>query len=252
MTKSEGTDNDAEITRAGSGIPGMDEMIQGGFPRGGVHIISGPPGGGKSLFGMQFLVEGAKNGENCIYITLEESEFSLYKAMRGFGIDIHDPEIKGHIVVLDLGKLRSAYSDNIDTIHLLGFKALSKLIRDSLKTKKMNSRIVIDSLVSMGLAYDNVNEFRQDMFVFSTYLRESGYTSVLLTESDDETGTKTRYRIEGFVGDSFIALGLENVRGELRRLITIRKMRFTDHDKAQHPFLIGPGGITVKSDTGVF
>ena len=245
-------EEDEEIQRAGSGIPGMDEMIQGGFPRGGVHIISGPPGGGKSLFGMQFLVEGARKGENGIYITLEESEYSIYKAMKGFGIDIHDLEIKGHIVVLDLGKLRNAYSDNIDTIHLLGFKALSKFIRDTLKSKKENSRIVVDSLVSMGLAYDNVQEFRQDMFVFCTYLRESGFTSVLLTESDDETGNRTRYTVEGFVGDSFIALGLENVRGELRRLITIRKMRFTDHDKAQHPFLIGQGGITVKSDTGVF
>lgn len=242
---------DVSSDRAGTGIPGLDGLIQGGYPRGGIHIVGGPPGSGKSLFGMQFLIEGAKRGEEGVYVTLEERDLSVFRAMEGFGIDLHADELKGKIVVLDLAKMRATFSEKVTTRDILGFKALVRFLGDTIRVKRPK-RVVIDSLVAVGLSYDEPAAFRHDLFVFCDYLREEGITSVLLTETDDEAGQRTRHMIEGFIGDSYISLGLENVKGELRRLITIWKMRFTDHDNVQHPVLIGKGGMTVKGEAAVF
>jgi circadian clock protein KaiC len=77
-------------------------------------------------------------------------------------------------------------------------------------------------------------------------------TSLLITESLNETGDKTRYGVEQFISDSFINLGLEKISGELRRSITIRKMRFTRHNTKVHPLLITPSGIVIEAEAEVF
>lgn len=239
------------IERAGTGVPGLDSLIQGGFARGCIHIVGGPPGSGKSLLGMQFLLEGARNGEDGVYVTLEERDVNVHKAMDNFGIDLHSDTYKGKIVILDLAKMRATFSEKVTTKDILGFKALVKFLGDTIRVKKP-TRIVIDSLVAIGLSYNDLTSFRHDLFVFSDFLRSEGLTSILLTETDDEAGSRTRHQIEAFVGDSYVSLGLENIKGELRRLITIWKMRFTDHDNVQHPVLIGKGGMKVKAEAGVF
>jgi KaiC/GvpD/RAD55 family RecA-like ATPase len=245
------SEGDEEIFRAGTGVPGLDELIQGGYPKGGVHMVSGPPGSGKSLLGMQFLLEGARKGESGMYISLEEREINIYRAMKGVGIDIHAPEIKGNVVILDLAKLRKDYINQEEDVALVDFRNLVRFFYESIRIK-VPSRLVIDSLAAVGIAYSDENVFRQDLMVLCNHLREEGFTTLILTEAKNENGTSTRFGIEGFLGDSFVALSLENIKGELQRGITIRKMRFTDHDKAVHPVFIGKGGMTVKSDAGVF
>jgi circadian clock protein KaiC len=249
--------------RLKSGIPGLDELTCGGYPSGGIHIVSGPPGSGKSLLGLHFLVEGAKHGETGIYISLEETQPNIHKSMTGFGLDEIAGDDRERVMVIDLTTMR----ESIDKMNwepmtgslrgeaiqreVVSFRSLQAFLTNIFRIHTPK-RIVIDSLVAVGLSYDKNSDMREDLFVFCAFLRREGVTSLLITESDDESGLKTRFNDEGFVGDSFIALGLEKIKGELRRSITVRKMRFTDHDTSQRPMFLGKGGITVKSDAGMF
>ena len=254
---------DEKAAKMKSGIPGLDEITGGGYPAGGIHIISGPPGSGKSLLGLHFLVEGAKNGETGIYISLEETEANIRKSMVGFGLDELAGDNQDRVMIIDLTNMRettdkmnwealrgSLRGDAIERA-VVSFRSLQDFLTNIFKIHTPK-RIVVDSIVAIGLSYDKSNEMREDLFCFCAFLRREGVTSLLITESDDEGGLHTRFNSEGFVGDSFIAMGLENVKGELRRSITVRKMRFTDHDTAQRPVLLGKGGITVKADAGMF
>lgn len=253
-------DEGEKVAKLSTGVIGIDELTQGGYPEGGVHIVSGPPGSGKSLLGMHFLMEGSKKGEVGLYISLEEEERSLLKAMRGLGIGVEDEMIKEKLMIIDLTEMRESTDvgswmalspSEADLPQVMSFKPIELLLKNIFEMNEPK-RVVIDSIVAIGLSYDNLSVFRKDLFIFCKFLRRMGVTSVLLTESDDETGLMTRYKTEAFVGDSFLTIGNENVQGELRRSLTIRKMRFTDHDTAQHPLFIGKGGITVKPEAKVF
>jgi circadian clock protein KaiC len=113
-------------------------------------------------------------------------------------------------------------------------------------------RFALDSVTAVGLYYeDSPGVLRRELFKFAGFLKEKDITSLLITESI-ENGQLTRYGIEQFIADSFIVFGLEDMKGELRRTVTVRKMRFTKHDTMKHPMLITSSGINVSAESKVF
>lgn len=77
-----------ELPRAGTGIKGFDSMIEKGFERNSINLIVGGSGSGKTIFGMQFLIDGIKRGETVMYVTFEEKRDEFYKNMKDFGWDL--------------------------------------------------------------------------------------------------------------------------------------------------------------------
>jgi len=227
--------------RVRTGIPGLDDLIRGGFPENSVNLVSGPAGSGKTLLATQFFFRGARQEDECgLYLVLEENRSSIIRAMNGFGMDLEEPETQDKLFLIDLGELRAD-----DGRRAIGFEEIREFLENFIKKTNLK-RLVLDSLPVVGLYYHKVEDFRQEYFSFSRFLREQNLTSLLISESLEDGGL-TRFGIEQFVADSFIVLGLEEVRGELRRTITVRKMRFTKHDSAKHPFLITGRGIEVIS-----
>jgi KaiC/GvpD/RAD55 family RecA-like ATPase len=241
------------IDRVKSGVRGLDKLIQGGYPKNGVHLVSGPSGSGKSLFALHYIYNGSiENDEAGLYLTLEESKANVLLAMEGFGMEPEKYESAGKIKLLDMTQLRSLYiRKGVLEKGLIGFSTLQDLLENLFRLQKPK-RLAIDSLVSVGLFYKDVDLLRQDLFVFSQFLRQQEVTTLLITEAVDEVGFNTKYGNEPFIADSFLALALENVKGELRRSLQIRKMRFTDHDKGQYPVLIDAAGMKVHTETVVF
>jgi len=235
-----------EKDRVPTGIPGLDKLIQGGFPRNSVNLISGPAGSGKSLFGIQYLYAGRIFNERGLFFVLEENRSNVVRAMKNFGMDLQAYEGDGQLQLIDLGEIKLV---NEEEKGIVGFQELKDFLQSSLKTTRAR-RLVIDSISAIGLHYRSLEDLREEMFTFIRFLRERDLTSLLITESIEGMGL-TRYGIEQFVADSFIVLGLEEVKGELRRTLTIRKMRFTKHDTGKHPFLITPQGIEVSSNEKV-
>jgi KaiC/GvpD/RAD55 family RecA-like ATPase len=105
---------------------------------------------------------------------------------------------------------------------------------------------VIDSITAVGIYYKTADLLRRELFKFSRFLKESGITTIIISETIE--GRESRYGIEEFVADSLIRLDYESTEGEYRRTVTIRKMRFTKHDPLKHPFLIMDNGIEISPD----
>lgn len=240
-----------EIRRIPTGIEGLDDLVEGGFPERTVNLVSGPAGSGKTLLSMQYLYNGARTyGDVGLFLTLEEQAANLHRAMSRYGIAVEKYEKEGKLYIMDVGELRSECDvEEERETGLVRFDTLQDLIEKHLEISHAK-RLVVDSLTAVGLHYLSVEELRREMFRFARFLRKKDMTSFLVTESI-EGGRLTRYDVEQFVSDSLIVLGLEDVKGELRRTLTVRKMRFTKHDTAKHPFLITSTGMEVSAEEKV-
>jgi KaiC/GvpD/RAD55 family RecA-like ATPase len=234
------------MERVPTAIEGFDILVDGGFARNGVNIVSGPSGSAKSLFCLHFVYNGAEEfSEPSIYVSYEESADMLRETLRNFGMRPERLESKGALNFIDLGEMRKLSKGD----EFLDFDSLESMLAGLIDATGAK-RLVVDSLAVLGLHYDNLNDFRRELFQFGRFLSEKEITSILVTEAGEEGGL-TRFGIEQFIADSFIYMGLDNVKGELRRTIVVRKMRLTNHDICVHPFLITNKGMKVSSDVKV-
>jgi len=229
--------------RVPTGIKGMDQLIGGGFPKHSLNLISGAAGSGKSLFALQYLWNGARVGDVGAYIALEEGRASVERAAANFGL-VLSGEVGGKLHLVDLGEIRGSGGGSV-----IGFRELKDFLGAFLASTNA-TRLVIDSLPVVGLYYRTPEDLRQELFEFARFLRQQAVTPLLITESLED-GTLTRYGVEQFVADSFIVLSMDKVKGELRRTVTVRKMRFTKHDTGTHPFFITLNGIEVSPEERV-
>ena len=234
----------SHVPRTATGIEGLDRLIQGGVPRGSVNLLAGPAGSGKTLLATQFAFYGASRfDEAVVYLALEETRESVERVMAGFGMDVAPLEKSGKFVLVDLGAIRAGHGADASPV---GLREIEDFLRSCIASIQAR-RVVIDSVCGVSLRYRNLWDLREEMFAFTRFLRDVGVTSLILTESP-ESGRLTRFGIEQFLSDSFIHLALEDVKGELRRTLTVRKMRFTKHDTGKHPVHITRDGFVVSEE----
>jgi len=230
--------------RVPTGIAGLDSLIQGGFPLGSVNLVAGPAGSGKSLLAFQFAYQGASAfDEPSAFLALEETRDSVERVAALFGMDLKRMEEAGKFVLVDLGAIRAGSPREQLTV---GLRELEDFLRSCIASTNVR-RVVVDSISAVGLRYRSLQELREEMFAFTRFLRDSKVTSLLVTESP-EGGRLTRYGVEQFLADSFLHLALEDVKGELRRVLTVRKMRFTKHDTGKHPVHVTRDGLIVAEE----
>lgn len=233
--------------RKATHVPGLDELIGGGLPDGTINLVTGPPGSAKSLFGMQYIHNGAvMENEPGIYLTLEESRESILRAAGSFGLDLASLEKEGRIYLTDLGKMRveCTTAEELEW-GLASFETIQDFLKNHISFSGAK-RLVLDSITAAGVYYKSNELFRRELFKFARFLKSSGITSIVISEVTS-TGD-TRYGIEEFIADSLIKLDYESTEGEYRRTLTVKKMRFTKHDPLKHPFLIMDNGIEVSPD----
>ncbi len=230
--------------RTPTGIQGLDRLIQGGFPRGSVNLVAGPAGSGKTLLALEFAYNGASSYEEpVIYLALEENRGSVARVMEGFDMNLESLEEAGRFILVDLGAIRAGSSrDGL----AVGLQELEDFLKSCIGSTRAR-RVVVDSLSAVGLRYRSLPELREELFAFTRFLRDTEVTSLLITEAP-ETGRLTRFGVEQFLADSFLYLGLDEVKGELRRTLTVRKMRFTRHDTGKHPVHITREGLIVAEE----
>ena len=144
----------AEIARVKTGIPGFDELIQGGIPKGFNVLLVGQPGTGKTIFGMQYLVNGATAGENGLYVSLDSPNERVREQARQFGWDIDGLEKEGKITLLKVP---------LDKPKINLFDILEEEVKE---TKAV--RLVFDSLADFAISIDQ----------FATPLAYTGLTPI--------------------------------------------------------------------------
>ncbi|MCE4604288.1 MAG: KaiC domain-containing protein [Aeropyrum sp.] len=235
------------VDRVKTGIPGMDEILNGGIPRRNVVLLSGGPGTGKSIFSYQYLWNGLRQGEPGVFVALEEHPVQVRINMSQFGWDVREYERQGMFAVVDaftsgIGeaakKERYVVTDPEDVGLLVD--ALKEAIRDV-----GAKRVAIDSVSTLYLAKPALA--RRTVMLLKRVLSGLGTTSILVSQV---SVTERGFGGPGVehAADGIIRLDLDEVNGELVRSLIVWKMRGTSHSMRRHPFEITDRGIIVYHD----
>jgi len=235
------------MNRVRTGVPGFDELVEGGLPEGRAFLVSGGTGTGKTIFATQFLVNGAKQGEPGVYLTLDERPELIREDMLRFGWNLRQLEDNGSLKIVDgtLAKLGMP-SDEEFSLPATGFD-LDKLLLELMRAiKKIKAkRVVIDSIPALGLNFENEHEVRKAVLKIVYLLSRAGVTTVFTTEINEDSKQLGKYGVEEFVADGVIVLHYMGIGTQSNRTLHIRKMRATKHSEDLHPIQISDSGIKV-------
>ncbi len=228
--------------RVETGIPGLDQMMDGGLERNSVVLVAGEAGTGKTTLALQFLFNGITNyGEPGLYITFEEQKGMLLKHMGKFGWDFGELEKQKKI------KFLSYPPHEVER-----FITEGGLIEDIIRDIGVK-RIVIDSVTSLLLLYENEYKRREAFIKTIEALRKWGCTTLLTSEGESGAQHEAHARF----GVEFLADGLIMIhsirRGDVRDLaLEVVKLRGINHDRKLSPLKITPKGVSVFPTQPVF
>ena len=219
--------------RVTTGVPGLDVMIGGGIPGTSVTLIAGPSGGGKTVIGLHFVAEGLRLGERCVYVSLQESEAQLLSKAHAFGWDFRSAVAKGALVVR-----------HFEPVELNLDKAAADMV--ALADEGVR-RIVIDSMGELEHASHGSDRFPDHLWALMSGLRARGATVMVTSETAAFFGPSFELaRGLSFVVDNVILLRYTELESEIRRALSVVKMRESDHVKSLVEFEIGEKGASVK------
>jgi circadian clock protein KaiC len=222
-----------------TGIDGISDILRGGFPSNCMYLLTGTPGSGKTTAAMQFLMEGARRGESCLYLTLAESRRGVETVARSHGWDLSGIHIVEMIPTeLDLGADAQLTVFNASELEL--GQTTEALIAAVNEFKP--SRVVIDSLSELRLVAQNSLRFRRQILALKQYFSGRECTVLLL---DDGSGTVADGQLESIVHGVLSLEQLVNQYGAERRRLRVIKMRGVAYRGGYHDFVIRRGGLDV-------
>ncbi|MCS7106263.1 MAG: hypothetical protein NZ942_03035 [Candidatus Aenigmarchaeota archaeon] len=227
------------VERVKTGIPGLDDLINGGFPQSSTILLSGVAGAGKTIFCLQFIYNGAYvYNEPGVYISLEEEpERIINYAAEGFNWNFKD------LVERKMVSFVSA--------EMYSFEKLRDLIETEV-TKLKAKRLVIDPSTILGLYFEKVLQVRKSILDLTKLVKRLGCTTILVSEIEEGSGKISSLGVEEFIVDGIIILYYIKEAGFYTRGLCVRKMRATDHDSGLHPIQITKNGIVVFPKEQIF
>ncbi len=222
-------------TRVPTGIPGLDELIEGGFLEGSSILVAGGAGCGKTIFGMQYVYKGAEQYRDPgIYITIEESAKNIWWNMQSFHWDIARYQQQGLIKIYRMNlKDPKTFVNDFET----EIERIKEMVND------MGARrLVIDSTTAFAVFMSTEADIRYHLFRLVDTLKELDVTTVLTAETLGSRDEFSRFGVEDFITDGVIGLFFKPPM----RALLVKKMRGTSHDPRPHPMRIGPNGMEVN------
>lgn len=226
--------------RIPSGISGFDALIEGGFLPYSTNILVGGSGSGKTIFGMNFLMQGIKENQPGLYITFEEKKEEFYQNMLEFGWNLLEAEEKGLFIFLE-------YSP--EKVKLMLEEGGGDI--ESIVIKNKIKRVVIDSITSFTLLFDDELEKRQAALGLFDMLRKWSCTTVLTVQENTSVRKGRESSPIEFEADSIILLYFIRMKKERQRFVEVLKMRGTNHSKHLHQFHISNGLRVIPTHTEI-
>jgi KaiC domain protein len=232
------------IERVVTGIPGFDEILNGGIPRRNVVLLAGGPGTGKSILGYQYLYNGVKKGEHGILVALEEHPVQIRIAMSQFGWDVSKYEEAGEFAIVDAftaGIGEAARREKYVVKAPDDFQSLIDVLRTAIREVRAD-RVVVDSVTTLYITKPAMA--RGMVLQLKKILSGMGCTSILVSQV---SVTERGFGGPGVehAADGIVRLDLDEIKGELKRSLIVWKMRGTSHSMKRHPFDITDKGIIV-------
>jgi circadian clock protein KaiC len=228
------------LPKAATGIKGLDEITGGGLPRGRPTLVSGGAGSGKTLFGLEFLVQGATQySEPGVFMSFEESISDLTKNVASLGFDLDRLVADKKLFVDHVSITRSELGETGE------YDLDGLFIRIADAVQRVGARrIVLDTIEALFGELPNPSILRAEIRRLFDWLKQKGLTTVITAEREGPEKL-TRHGIEEFVSDCVILLD-HRIREEIStRRLRIIKYRGSTHGTNEYPFLIDEQGISV-------
>ena len=230
-----------QTSRVTTGIQGLDQILRGGFPQGRLYLLEGPPGSGKTTLSLQFLLQGLKKGERCLYITLSETAEELREVASAHGWSLeglHLFELGSAEDALGNGRLQSvlhAWEVELDeTVNLI----LGEV--DRIRP----SRVVFDSLSELRLLAQDSLRYRRQILALKQFFAPKSTTVFLvddLTSTSEDRDGQLHSLCHGVLSLERLTLDF----GAARRRLQVQKLRGVDFVAGYHDMVIREGGLEV-------
>ena len=230
-TKKTTADKKDNIKLVKTGIAGLDDILRGGLSPGGLYLIEGTSGTGKTTLGLQFALEGAAHGESVVYVTLSETQRDLESVARSHGWDLDNV----HIMQALAPQAKAATMFYPSEVEL---EELMTRLKEEIQ-RIGPARIVIDSLSEIRLMAEGPLRYRREIMGLKQFLASGRSTVLLLEESTAESSLRT------FADGVILLEQLAPEYGSERRRLWIVKARGRRYAGGFHDFVIRKGGLEV-------
>jgi circadian clock protein KaiC len=222
-----------------TGVPGLDGIIGGGYASNRAHLVEGRPGSGKTTLGLQFLLDGMRRGERCLYITLSESKRELLSAAHRHGWSLEDLDIY-ELVPPELSLDPKQQQSLVHTSDLELGETVQMALSEVERVRP--NRVVFDSLSEVRLLSQGSLRYRRQVLALKSFFLLNNVTVVML---DDLTSEQDDLNLHSI---SHAVIRLEQLApmyGSERRRLRVIKMRGTAFQGGYHDFLIKRGGVEI-------
>jgi KaiC/GvpD/RAD55 family RecA-like ATPase len=250
------------MERVSSGVKGLDEILEGGFPRARTILIVGSPGSGKTILALQFLRAGALKGERSIYVTFDERPEQVKENMSAFSWELDRLEGEGKIMFVDATPFRrmkaastSEHEGRVgiiaqDVLPEITLRALVETVR-RLAEEEDVTRLVVDPITSLSVRYQSPIKRRRAMLMLFDALSSTGATCIVTSELRTSMLTR-KFQLEEYLSQGVVLMRTGIHEGNVVRAVQVEKMRGIAHDTQLRPYTIGQNGIEVFAKDKVF
>jgi circadian clock protein KaiC len=236
-----------------TGIPELDAALGGGFIRGKTYLVAGETGAGKTIFSIQFLLTGAlQYGEPGVYVAVDEPTEQLLKGLKRFGWDVTELVRRRMLSFLDMRPHFSKIYLREERRKIEPRFVIEGILNHVKKVKA--KRLVIDPIAPLiyGGSQEDVLYVREFLRELVFAIERIGTVTTVMT-SEVPTGSRllSRFGVEEFLASGILVLGLEEIEGNVVRVLYVRKARWAPAKPVKFVFDIEPGrGIVIKGFYG--
>jgi len=222
-----------------TGIPILDEILNGGIPKGNSIILAGSSGTGKTILVQQFLFAGVKEGETGLYLSLSEPKKKVIKNMEDFTFFNAKAVEEGKVKIIDVASDARLHGIGLQSVEGM-LNLVKKVIQDS-----GAKRVVIDSITALVANLGEQDKIRSFVYDLGLQLMSMECTTILVSEIPPMTFTYSVYGVEEFIADGVMLVTDFERKGELLRAFQVVKMRGVKHSRNKYVLEILKDGINL-------